>query len=264
MRVALSLLVIACSAASALATPEDMEKFHEVTRIKESSRLSRNSCMTCHTEPPEHNPFGSDLKLGLRASQQSRLDSLIIQSVAAKDSDNDGWTNEQEWKADTLPGDPKSHPEGVPSTLKDRAKSEGEAKASILDQLLPKHSMHPLVIHFPIALFLFGAVLELVGIRKRSDDLRKSAWLCLLFGAISAWFAVPTGLLAFYRVGFSWTGNALIHFVLATASTLLMTGLVLWRRREAHTSTIYIALLITATAGVASAGHFGGLLVYGN
>lgn len=264
MRVALSLLVIAFSTASVFATPEDMEKFHEVTRMKESSRISQDSCMTCHTEPPEHNSFGKDLKLNLRASQKSRLDSLIIQSVASKDSDNDGWTNGQEWKADTLPGDPKSHPEGVPAKLEDGAKNESGPTVGMVDQLLPKHSMHPLVIHFPIALFLFGAVLELVGIRKRSDDLRKSAWLCLLFGAISAWFAVATGLLAFFRVGFSWTGYALIHFFLATISTLLMTGLVLFRRRGAHTSISYIALLIAATAAVASAGHFGGLLVYGN
>lgn len=250
---------------TALATPEEMERFHTVLKVKESSKLFKADCMSCHTDPPQHNPFGAQIKANLRREGKARLDAGTLQALSMLDADGDGWSNQAEWQADTLPGDAKSHPVGEPPKPEAQpSKKDSESPLKALDPLLPKHSMHPLMVHFPIALFLFGTGLELLGIRKKSDDLRRSAWLCLLFGAISAWFAIPTGLLAFYRVGFTWSGNALIHFILAVSSTLLMTGIVTWRKRGTHTSLLYVIALGATALFVALAGHFGGLLVYGN
>lgn len=134
---------------------------------------------------------------------------------------------------------------------------------SLLDQYVPKHSFHPLIIHFPIALFLFGAGLEVFGWRRKDETMRKAGWWALLFGALSTAIALPTGLMVFLRSGFQWQGTALIHFILALLATLLMTGTVVWRRKGTHESLTYFALLGLAAVAVGATGHFGALLVYG-
>lgn len=253
--------------ALATATPENWQTFKSVYGVKLNSRIFKAECMTCHTEVPAHNPFGKDAKAAATANK-GVLTLEILRSLESKDSDGDGWSNIDEIKQDFLPGDPNSHPAGVPPGQANHDQMIGKdmgkgAPQAFLDPLVPKHSMHPLIIHFPIALFLFGTFLEILGWRKKDAGLRRAGWLCLLFGAISTAGALPTGLLAFYRVGFQWTGNALIHPILAISATLLMTGTVLWRRKAAHESKAYFALLLLAAALVGVAGHFGAQLVYG-
>jgi uncharacterized membrane protein len=189
----------------------------------------------------------------------------------SKDSDGDGWPNGEEIKKDFLPGDPKSHPAGMPPKATSHEGMMGAnmnnpsgTQKSLLNQFVPKHSFHPLIIHFPIALFLFGAALEVFGWRRKDATMRKAGWWALLFGTLSTAVALPTGLAVFLRSGFLWQGTALIHFILAISATLLMTATVLWRRKGAHETKAYFALLLMAAALVGAAGHFGAQLVYGS
>ncbi len=66
-------------------------------------------CKTCHTSGfggKSFNPFGLDYqKIGLTAGDS------YTDELADRDSDNDGFTNRQEFDAGTNPGDPKSKPE---------------------------------------------------------------------------------------------------------------------------------------------------------
>lgn len=269
MRAFLALATCVLSAA-AMATPEQMEAFHRAFLLKESSRLFKAQCMTCHTSPPEHNPFGKDVRSALKASGKDLITIELIRSLDAKDSDGDGWPNGEEIKQDFLPGDPKSHPAGMPPNATNHEGMMGAnmdnpsgRQKSLLDQYVPKHSFHPLIIHFPIALFLFGAGLEVFGWRRKDATMRKAGWWALLFGTLSTAAALPTGLAVFLRSGFLWQGTALIHFILAISATLLMTATVLWRRKGAHETKAYFALLLMAAALVGAAGHFGAQLVYG-
>jgi uncharacterized membrane protein len=256
--------------ATAMATPEEMEVFRRALLLRESSRLFKAECSTCHTEPPEHNPFGKDVKSSLKANGTALLTLQLIQSINVRDSDGDGWSNGEEIKQDFLPGDPKSHPagmrpeatnhEGMMGANMDNPSGE---EPSLLDQFVPKHSFHPLIIHFPIALFLFGAGLEAFGWRRKDATMRTAGWWALLFGALSTAIAVPTGLMVFLRSGFLWQGTALIHFILAVSASLLMATTVLWRRKGVHESLSYFMLLGFAVVAVSATGHFGALLVYG-
>jgi uncharacterized membrane protein len=259
-------LALSLFAGIAVATPERMESFHRAMVLKESSRLFKAECMTCHTKPPEHNPFGKDVKFALNASGEELITLQLIQSLGSKDSDGDGWPNAEEIKQDFLPGDPESHPAGMPPRATNHEGMMGanmDEKKSLLDQYVPKHSFHPLIIHFPIALFLFGAALEVFGWRRKDATMRKAAWWALLFGALSTTLAVPTGLMVFLRSGFQWQGTALLHPVLAITATLLMAWTVLWRRKGAHESLAYFAVLGLAAVAVSASGHFGAQLVYG-
>ena len=271
MRVAMSAMAALVLAASAAATPDNWETFKKAYAIKPDSRIFKTECMTCHTEVPAHNPFGKDAKAAAK-SNNGVLTLDILRSLEAKDSDGDGWPNAEEIKQDFLPGDPNSHPAGMPPGALDHtqmmgadmnAKSDPAKTGNALDALIPRHSFHPLVIHFPIALFIFGAFLELVGWRRKHSALRDAAWWCLLAGALSTLIAVPTGFLLFYRSGLQWTGLPLVHVPLALTATALMIATVLWRRKGAHQSLAYFVLLALATAVLSAAGHFGAQMVWG-
>lgn len=267
---AIFLVPIGMVTANAMATPDQMMAFRTALHLKESSRLFKAECMVCHTSPPEHNAFGRDVKAALKASGQQLITLQLIKDMGSKDSDGDGWSNEEEIKQDFLPGDAKSHPAGMPPGQDGHKKMMGAnmdnpsgGSKSPLDQLVPKHSFHPLMVHFPIALFLFGAALEFFGWRKKHEVMRQAGWWAVLFGTLSTLLAVPTGLMVFLRSGFEWQGTALIHFILAVSATLVMAGTVIWRRKAAHESYAYFALLLLAVLLVGAAGHFGGQLVYG-
>lgn len=264
--VCLAMLVVAL----AVATPENWETFKSVYGVKLNSRIFKAECMTCHTEVPQHNLFGKDAKAAA-TSNKGVVTLEILRSLESKDSDGDGWSNIDEIKQDFLPGDANSHPTGMPPGQDDHkkmmganmnAKSDPARTGNPLDVLIPRHSFHPLIVHFPIALFIFGALLELAGWRKR-PALRDAAWYCLLGGALSTFLAVPTGLLLFYRSGFQWQGLPVIHVSLALSATALMISTVLWRRKGVHESPAYFILLALAVVAVSAAGHFGAQMVYG-
>lgn len=267
---AIAVLGAGVLAAAAMATPEQMEAFHRALLLKESSRLFKAECITCHTKPPEHNPFGKDVKSSLKARGTELVTLRLIQFINANDSDGDGWPNGEEIKQDFLPGDPRSHPAGMPPKATNHEGMMGAnmdnpsgKEQSLLDQYVPKHSFHPLIIHFPVALFLFGAGLEVFGWRRKDTTMREAGWWALLFGALSTALAVPTGLMVFLRSGFQWQGTPLVHFILAVSATLLMATTVIWRRNGAHESLSYFTLLGLAAVAVGATGHFGALLVYG-
>ncbi len=263
-------IVIAMASMLAFATPEQMSAFRLSLKLKEQSSLFKAGCITCHTKPPEHNPFGKDLKIALKASGGNLITLQVIESIYAKDSDGDGWPNSDEIKQGFLPGDPNSHPAGMPPGQNDHKKMMGAnmdnpsgGQKSLFDHVVPKHSFHPAVVHFPIALFLFGAALEFTGWRKKQSAMRLAGWYCVLFGTLSTLLTIPTGLMVFFRSGFQWQGTALIHFILAVTATVLMTLTVFWRRKAAHESYTYFALLLLSGLLVGAAGHFGAQLVYG-
>ena len=53
--------------------------------------------------------------------------------------------------------------------------------------------LHPLVIHFPIVLFLLYALLEIVGVVFNKEEIQRGAFAILILGVIGALAAVLTG-----------------------------------------------------------------------
>lgn len=97
----------------AWARPAFMKVFMQTYKIRSSSKLGKAQCAICHpskTMTETLNPYGKDIQAAMKAKKAKMLTKDILQSVASMDSDKDGFRNIQEIKADTLPGDPKSHP----------------------------------------------------------------------------------------------------------------------------------------------------------
>jgi uncharacterized membrane protein len=127
--------------------------------------------------------------------------------------------------------------------------------------------LHPLLVHFPIALVLAAAAAELVAIRTRRASWRGVAVVNLRAGAaigaltvIAGWilatapFVEATPSLALHR----WTG------VIAVAVTT--AAAVASRQSQVHSRSALVAYrgaLFLAAALIAVAGHLGAALVWG-
>ena len=62
--------------------------------------------------------------------------------------------------------------------------------------LLPKHAQHPVIIHFPIALFIISVAFDLLSIWRSNPAMAKAAYYNLLAAALTAPMAIATGLAA--------------------------------------------------------------------
>src|SRR6185312_12413208 len=127
--------------------------------------------------------------------------------------------------------------------------------------------LHPVVIHFPVGLLLFAAVLELFTIKKFGSSLRPGINLVLAAGVISAIFSVIFGLLLSREGGYE-KGLINIHKWIGIATMCL--GLAAWavltrilNKNQLTLVKLYRGILFFSAIGVSLAGHFGGSLTHG-
>ena len=62
-------------------------------------------------------------------------------------------------------------------------------------------TVHPLFIHFPIALLATGLFFDILAVIFHREDLEQAGFWCMLMGIISCLFANFTGLMAFLSEG---------------------------------------------------------------
>ena len=134
--------------------------------------------------------------------------------------------------------------------------------------LIPLHSFHPQIVHFPIALFLFGGFLEGMGMLRRRAAWRDAGFLCMVGASVTSFAAIATGLTAMFRNEYALKGNVLIHLVLALSATTAMgitalLGHAAVKRGKERNGWLYWIVLLIALGLVGIAGHWGGILVYG-
>ena len=121
---------------------------------------------------------------------------------------------------------------------------------------------HPLVVHFPIALFLLVPILELAGFSDRFSYLRPSAEFVLGIATISATVAVILGWCLARSGGYS---GPLMQQHMWGGIFLALTAWVCWFQRatELGSGFLYVVALLGGAILVAWTGYRGGQLSLG-
>lgn len=109
--IGLTVASMAAVATWAVAKPADLAMVKQLYAPKDGTDLANANCLACHAKMPptksELNPYGKDLQ---GAAAGKPVDEKAFRAIEKLDSDKDGFSNLDELKAGTLPGDPKSKP----------------------------------------------------------------------------------------------------------------------------------------------------------
>ena len=89
-------------------------------------------------------------------------------------------------------------------------------------------TIHPLFIHFPIALLSTGLFFDILALMFHNEDLEHAGFWCMLMGLISCLFSNFTGLMAFLSEGelsdlLNWSYR--FHFLIAWCITIIIATL---------------------------------------
>jgi len=132
--------------------------------------------------------------------------------------------------------------------------------------LLAGHAQHPVIIHFPIALFIASAVFEVLAIWRKQPIFASVAYYNLLGAVLTIPFAIATGLGAWrwQLEGATLKGNLLLHMICALTSASLIFFL-WWMRSRLRAKGIspriaYFAVMGLALMAITLTGHLGGIL----
>ncbi len=266
---------------AASAKPPFLDVARQTYGFKAGGVLDKAGCTFCHLGgPPALNPYGLSVRGALQQQNARMVTSAILHSLDSQDADNDGVSNIDEIKADTLPGDASSHPAGSPAARSPAASAPvvtsqavGQAASGEVSPfdwkalLLAKHAQHPVLIHFPIALFIASLVFDLLGKKSRNSALSAVGYYNLLGAAIMTLPSILTGLLAWQWQfgGTALRGNLLLHLISALTSSALIW--LLWRLRSRQgrgageePDTTYLVLALLTVALISFTGHLGGIL----
>lgn len=151
--------------------------------------------------------------------------------------------------------------------------------------------IHPMVVHFPVALLLFSVFLDALGAARRDEKLHRAASYSLMAGVAGAILAVGTGLFQAYKMeerfaqmrdtvgaagGFpggeemraQMLQTVAVHRALGLAVLAVFLGLLLWRfsQKGAGHGRAPGAYLLVAVLGVSilsTASFYGGKLGHG-
>lgn len=140
-------------------------------------------------------------------------------------------------------------------------------------------SLHPKIIHFPIALFIVYTLLETVGFIFKKEIFTKAAYIILVIGIIGAFGAVLTG----HQAEESWrnwmspskylledhekyaTITLWYFFGLAILRTMFVINVEIKKKFSEHLMKMKIGFVVLALIGcyfVYETGEHGGKLVY--
>jgi uncharacterized membrane protein len=132
--------------------------------------------------------------------------------------------------------------------------------------LLAGHAQHPVIIHFPIGLFIASVVFDLLAVWRKKPILAAVAYYNLLGAALSLPLAIATGLGAWQwqLEGATLKGNLRLHMICAVTSALLIFFLC-WMRSRLRAKNIspgvsYVTVTLFALMAITLTGHLGGIV----
>ena len=102
-------------------------------------------------------------------------------------------------------------------------------------------NIHPLFIHFPIALLSTGLFFDFLALILHREDMENAGFWCMFMGIISCLFSNFTGLMIFLTGGSFSDLPQFTHFLLAWCSTIIFIVL-FWARIRLQVDFLYSPL----------------------
>ena len=265
-------IVLVGASGSASAREKFLDQFKQVyTTMKSGGNLDNASCDLCHLNgPPKLNKYGASVKAALEKANAKDVTADVLHSIEALDSDGDGFSNGEEITADTLPGDEKSHPAGAPKVAAkpvSASESHEPSPFDVVGAIKAKHAQHPIIVHFPIGLFMASLLFYILARLKKNEGLNAAAYYNIVFSAITGVASVISGIVCWQwkLAGDPLVGNLKLHLILGIVTSVLM--FVLWGVRKSQTKKVtdpvtigYLILAIITVVIIALTGHVGGIL----
>lgn len=131
--------------------------------------------------------------------------------------------------------------------------------------------LHPMIVHFPIALLIVGFLFDIVGLFSKRESFAQMAFYLLVLGALGVIAAYITG----NQAGSGITEEGALKQALETheeAATLTIwivsiaavfrIALVLLKKFKGVLKMVSLALFLLAVIAIARTGFYGGELVY--
>ncbi len=132
--------------------------------------------------------------------------------------------------------------------------------------LLQGHAQHPVIVHFPIALFIASAVFDILAIWRKQPVFSAVAYFNLVGAAMTIPLAIATGLGAWrwQLEGASLKGNLQLHLICALTTGAIIF-LLCWRRSRLRAKGDsprggYFAVMALGLMMITLTGHIGGIL----
>lgn len=132
--------------------------------------------------------------------------------------------------------------------------------------LLAGHAQHPVIVHFPIALFIASAVFDILAVWRKQPVFAAVAYFNLVGAAVTIPLAIATGLGAWrwQLEGARLKGNLELHLICALTTAALIL-LLCWRRSRLRAKgnsprAAYFAVMALGLIMITLTGHIGGIL----
>jgi uncharacterized membrane protein len=211
---------------------------------------------------PSSKPVGS-LPIAAKSSASTSVPSTAPKSDAAKTVAQD---KARPAAVITKSGGPKIEPASAITNT--TAASAQPPAAEEQKPVVPKNAYHPAIVHFPIALFIAGLLLDFAGIVGRRESLLLAGWYNLILAALSSVTAIITGIGAMLFQKLPFSGLIPQHMLSAVVGALVMWMMVALRVRQHSAMTkpvrvLYFVLAVAGLALISYSGHLGGQYVYG-
>ena len=127
------------------------------------------------------------------------------------------------------------------------------------------YDLHPLVIHFPIALFSAAILFDLLFLIFNNNDFYVGGWWTMLFALVASAAAIATGIIDDTLIGHLgsvyplWLNHGLVQFF----SCILFLTLFLWRTKDKSIfydnlkKRVYTAMALIGIVILYYGGHLG-------
>jgi uncharacterized membrane protein len=219
--------------------------------------LTTQSCANCHLSDSDftRNPYGQAIEHEMDAEGTSDLTPTVLHKVESQTAPGATQTYLARITAGLVPWTVSVATPAPPTRVHH-------------EEFPPSNMFHPIIVHFPIALFIAGLFLDLLGLFRGDRNLNAAGWYNLVLAAISALGALATGYASVLKMRVPLTGLIREHMLLAVAGTILMwvmVGLRVHRHEKINPALrmVYYVVAAVTCILISIAGHLGGTYVYG-